>query len=267
MTEALYTHNAYHIVYDSRKEMQALPTRMGAPARQGAAHLPEVPITVLEQGTPEGKKVMPPPKDPLKYVEHIERLRKSHLGKTPSKETREKLSKAKKGVLKSQEHKNKISAARKQHYIDHPETRTKLSESKKGIKNPMFGTHHTKEWCKRIGDMERGDKCHLWRGGISFEPYCVKFNNEFKERVRAFFGYICQGCNAPQNGERLHIHHVNFRKDACCAEDVIPLFVPLCRSCHGKTQFNRDYWQEYFTEMITSKYDGKCYFTKEEMAK
>jgi hypothetical protein len=26
-----------------------------------------------------------------------------------------------------------------------------------------------------------------WQGGISFEPYCILFNNEFKERVREFW--------------------------------------------------------------------------------
>src|SRR5208337_386546 len=29
-----------------------------------------------------------------------------------------------------------------------------------------------------------GEKSPGWKGGISFEPYCIKFNKEFKERVR-----------------------------------------------------------------------------------
>lgn len=48
-------------------------------------------------------------------------------------------------------------------------------------------------------------------------------------------------------------------------EEVIPLFVPLCHSCHGKTQKNRPYWIMHFTNITNQYYGGKCYFTKEEM--
>lgn len=108
-----------------------------------------------------------------------------------------------------------------------------------------------------------GERSGLWKGGVSFEPYCPKFNNEFKERVRAFFGYQCVECGTPQNGKKLHVHHVNFRKDSCCAEDVIPLFVSLCPSCHSKTNTNRVFWEWWFTEMIDYLYEGRCYLPKE----
>jgi hypothetical protein len=108
-----------------------------------------------------------------------------------------------------------------------------------------------------------GDKNPSWKGGISFEPYCEKFNNEFKERVRAFFGHHCIECGTPQNGEKLTVHHVDFSKLTCC-DNSIPLFVPVCRSCHGKTNRNRPYWKEHFTDMINQFYGGKCYLTKEE---
>jgi hypothetical protein len=111
-----------------------------------------------------------------------------------------------------------------------------------------------------------GDKSPGWMGGISFEPYCVKFNDEFKKRVRAYFNYTCVECHTPQNKEKLHVHHVNFNKMSCC-DTTIPLFVPLCRSCHTKTNRKRDYWEKHFTEMIEKFYQGKCYFSKDEMAK
>jgi hypothetical protein len=31
-----------------------------------------------------------------------------------------------------------------------------------------------------------------------------------------------------------------------------------------KTNHNRDYWENYFSELINTKYGGKCYYTKEE---
>ena len=65
-----------------------------------------------------------------------------------------------------------------------------------------------------------------------------------------------------QDGYKLDVHHVNFDKQSCC-NDTIPLFVSLCRSCHMKTSFNRDYWQDHFTEMINEQYNGRCYLQKD----
>lgn len=128
---------------------------------------------------------------------------------------------------------------------------------------PPKGTTHSAETRAKLAESHRGEKCNFWRGGISFEPYCIKFNDEFKERVREFFGRGCAECGSPENGERLHVHHVNYHKDSCCAEDVAPLFVPLCRSCHAKTNFNREYWEERFTALINEQYGGQCYLPKQ----
>jgi hypothetical protein len=161
-------------------------------------------------------------------------------------------------------------------YIN-PDWRKKQSENKKGEKHPLFGKIRPKKTCVKISESRKGnknpmfgktgDKDPAWKGGISFEPYCVKFNREFKERVRAFFGYRCVKCGKSQSGmrEKLHVHHVNFDKQSCC-NDTKPLFVPLCRSCHSKTQRDRDGWERYFTEMIyENDPTGKCFLTKEEM--
>ena len=155
-----------------------------------------------------------------------------------------------------------------------PESRKKASDSKKGKTPWIKGKHHSEESKMRISIGQKGKYCGAnasnWKGGISFEPYCPKFNNEFKERVRAFFDYTCQmpGCgHIWQMGEKkLAVHHINYKKDACCSDDVIPLFVPVCPgSCHGKTQGKREFWEQYFTEHINEKYGGKCYLSKEEI--
>ena len=54
---------------------------------------------------------------------------------------------------------------------------------------------------------------------------------------------------------------VNFNKKTCC-DNSIPLFVALCHSCHSKTGFNRDYWQEHFTLIINEQYGGRCYLPR-----
>lgn len=135
--------------------------------------------------------------------------------------------------------------------------------------NPMYGKHHTQESRQKISNNHADfslEKHPQWRGGISFEPYCAKFDDDLKERVREFFGRKCFECNKieKENNRKLDIHHVNFDKMVCC-NDIKPLFVPLCQSCHPKTNFNREYWEKYFSKRIIEEYDGKCFYTKEEM--
>jgi hypothetical protein len=145
------------------------------------------------------------------------------------------------------------------------DTLLKMSNSHKGKLPWNVGVSPSEETKQKnrlahIGMMV-GEKHPQWKGGISFEPYCPKFNKEFKERVRAFFGYKCAECGAPQNGGKLPVHHVNFNKDTCCDESI-PLFVALCPSCHSKTNHNRPYWQQHFNEIINKDYGGKCYLPK-----
>jgi len=130
-----------------------------------------------------------------------------------------------------------------------------------GEKAPMWGRKLSREARKKIGEVHSKEKCHFWKGGISFEPYCPLFNREFKERVRKFFGYQCVECESPQNGRKLCVHHVNFNKESCC-DKTIPLFVPLCHSCHSKTNGKRNYWEQHFTKIINEQYGGQCYLPK-----
>ena len=107
----------------------------------------------------------------------------------------------------------------------------------------------------------------MWRGGVSFGPYCPKFNREFKERVRAFWGYACGLCGKSQedNGKRLNVHHVNYRKDVCCDEEVARQFIPLCNSCHPKTTTgDRARWEKRLGKLIEKRHGGRCYFHPRE---
>lgn len=115
-------------------------------------------------------------------------------------------------------------------------------------------------WWKRTGWMSPN-----WRGGITNEEYCHKFNENLKRRVRAFFGNKCFLCGKleKKNGKALAVHHVNYNKNACCDSTKVML-VPLCFECHGKTNNNREYWEDYFEKILKEQYNYKCYFTKEE---
>lgn len=91
-----------------------------------------------------------------------------------------------------------------------------------------------------------GGKSGTWQGGISFEPYCVKFNNMFKNYIRTKFNNKCFLCgkSTKTNSRKLDVHHVNYNKDCGCDGDLTCQFVPLCRCCHTKTNTNRDYWKK-----------------------
>lgn len=186
-------------------------------------------------------------------------------GMTHSEETRRKLSDVMKGNKNcvgrkiSEETRQKILEA-----LNDPDYKRKQSEAHRGNKYSL-GAIRSEETRRKIGAAKNGENNPHWRGGISFEPYCPKFNNEFKERVRSFFGHRCAECGEPQNGYKLHVHHVNFNKMSCC-DGTPPLFVPLCTSCHSKTNHNREYWEQHFTRMINEYHGGMCYFAKEEAA-
>lgn len=102
-----------------------------------------------------------------------------------------------------------------------------------------------------------------WKGGIKFEPYCHLFNEEFKERVRDFWGRKCGICGTSeiQNNQRLSVHHVNYDKKVCC-NTTKPLFIPLCKTCHSKTNHNREYWEECLSNFIMIWFSGDCYLEK-----
>ena len=231
---------------------------------------------------------MTAPKDPAKRQAWIEGLRertKRQFEEHP--ERREHLRQLRLGTKHTEEEKRKISESGKgkvhwpngrpemrgdKNPSHRPEVKVKKLLKLKGRKgksyygkdNPMYGKKASEATRLKMHLSHKGEKCHRWLGGKSFEPYCIKFNREFKKRVRAFFNNTCVECGTPEDGTKLHVHHVNFNKDACCDESVIPLFVLLCNSCHSKTQTNRDYWECHFTEMIEQYYGGKCYLTIEE---
>jgi hypothetical protein len=81
-----------------------------------------------------------------------------------------------------------------------------------------------------------------WRGGISFEPYCPKFTERLKEKIRETFGRKCYICakTEKENIKHLSVHHCDYNKGQGCGQKWSLL--PLCHKCHIKTNINRWYW-------------------------
>ena len=165
-----------------------------------------------------------------------DKLSESHKGKRHphSEETKIKIGEANKGKIRSQELRDKISETNKRRVLS-KEARQRMSEAHKGKKQS------SELILKRI---KKGEEHYNWQGGISFEPYTIQFNRELKELVRKRDNYKCQICGMPEieNIHKLDIHHIDYNKKNCLPSNLIS----LCRKCHMKTNFNREYWMEYF---------------------
>ena len=96
-----------------------------------------------------------------------------------------------------------------------------------------------------------GDKSPAWRGGISFEPYPVTWNNKLKGDIRSRDNHTCQVCGVSEvdSGRKLDVHHIDYDKNNLNYSNLIS----LCMSCHRKTNHRRDEWKAYFQNIDNSQ--------------
>jgi hypothetical protein len=95
----------------------------------------------------------------------------------------------------------------------------------------------------------QGDRHYCWNGGTTFEPYTPEFNAELKLFIKERDKYQCAICKKDLVGKRIDIHHIDYDKKHSNRNNLIA----LCVNCHLKTNFNRDYWREYLTNIINRK--------------
>ena len=74
-------------------------------------------------------------------------------------------------------------------------------------------------------------------------PYDIKFNKERKESIAKRDYYTCQLCKTKYPFP-YHVHHIDY--DKMNTESINLIY--LCGSCHSKTNYNREFWQAYFTK-------------------
>lgn len=94
---------------------------------------------------------------------------------------------------------------------------------------------------EKIRIAQSGERNCNWRGGVSFLPYCPKFDFDLKERVRTNFGRNCAICGKRETTKHHDVHHIDYNKLQGCYGKRWAL-VPLCHSCHVKTNYNRWQW-------------------------
>jgi hypothetical protein len=92
--------------------------------------------------------------------------------------------------------------------------------------------------------------------GLNLVPYNSEFNNDLKETIRKRDNYTCQNCNMTEEehliviGTNLHCHHIDYNKKNSKPENLIT----LCNSCHIRSNYNRNYWKEYYKNKMEVGY-------------
>jgi hypothetical protein len=131
------------------------------------------------------------------------------------------------GIHRSQESRENYRLSKLGHTVSE-ETREKIRKAREG---KYSGENHPN-----------------WRGGNKDYPY--EFNHTLKELIRERDGYLCQLCHCEQNEHRLDVHHINYNRYDLSLENLIS----LCIHCHRKTNFNRDYYTKYFSNLLMILY-------------
>jgi len=197
------------------------------------------------------------------------------------------------------EKRKEVGIATRKRYED-PNERKKQSDRNSGEGNPNYGKKMSEDQIKKLSIAHTGKVGPLasnWKGGISYLPYCPKFNKKLKEDVRGVFKNVCVLCGKTpeENRGAMNVHHVFTEKMACCESRIeemdsirkrlpkniskfgeekftdeeimyIRMMVPLCNSCHGRQNnksedapYEQTKYRKFFAELIINKYGGKCY--------
>jgi hypothetical protein len=128
------------------------------------------------------------------------------------------------------------------------EDKKRISLKLKGIKHTPQAIENYKKasverWKNDSYRKSRTKENHFnWKGGTSFEPYPQNWDRKLKDFIRKRDNNMCQICNKKCDNEILSVHHIDYNKFNCQPNNLIS----LCRSCHTKTNYDREKWIIFF---------------------
>lgn len=139
--------------------------------------------------------------------------------------------------LFSMEHRKKLSISRLGKKVSE-ETKEKLRLARIGKPSPFKGKKHTTETRKRMSEANKGEKCHLWKGGISHhskkECKTLKYRL-WREAVFARDNWTCQDCDKLGSEVYLIAHHIKSWAKYPKLRFKTSNGKTLCENCHSLT--------------------------------
>ena len=138
-----------------------------------------------------------------------------------------------------------------------PKTKQLMSENRKGKycgeEHPNYGKTFSDATRQRMSKDRKGKQCGennpSWKGGISKEPYCQEWTPWLKEEIKERDNFRCQNPDCSHKSNNLIVHHINYNKKNCSVDNLIT----LCNSCNGRANINREYWQEFYNNIINKE--------------
>ena len=123
-------------------------------------------------------------------------------------------------------------------------------ETKSKIGNGNKGKIRSEKTKQKMCENNRGENNPNFKGWISRLPYCELFDNELKEKIRNRDNRTCQLCykNEIDNKQKLSVHHIHYDKENC-----YPDLITVCHSCNCKVNYNRDYYEEFFMNILEKR--------------
>lgn len=161
------------------------------------------------------------------------------FGKYHSEDAKEKNRQAHLGIKQSPEVVQKRVDARAG-YSHSEEAKKKIRET------------NIKTWAREeIRAKTTGENSPSWLGGISFEPYPTGWTRLYKSRIRERDGYRCMNCGVEEKSlnANLSVHHIDYVKQNISPGNLIS----LCKPCHVKTNYRREYWTAVFRNVLDSQ--------------
>ncbi len=148
-------------------------------------------------------------------------------------------------------HETKIFRGRPNKYIFNHHNRGKhhSEKVKEKIRCGNKGKIRSELTKNKIKNTKKGPDNPSWLGGISFLPYCFKFNSNLKEAIRNRDNETCQLCGEMDKRRKLSVHHIHYDKENC-----YPDLISLCKVCNSKVNFNRKYYEDLFMNILNERF-------------
>jgi len=220
---------------------------------------------------PEVRKKISDSKKGFKHTEKAkQKMSKNHgncsgdknsfYGKHHTDKSKQKISNSKKGKLSGENNPNWkprikkicLKCGKEFEVLPYLENIRKYCSIKCG-----YSHEWSEEYKKKLSESTSMENSIHWKGGISFLPYSFKFNKELKEKIRSRDNHTCQLCGKieEENKRNLTVHHIHYDK-----ENNNPDLITLCCSCNSKVNNNRDYYEQYFMDLLYERFGLRRHF-------